>query len=559
MGSSLSDLMLACGVLNCPAWFSEVPLPHWPMPHQVDMMKKYPRFTRFGDFGEPGIGKTYPAMTHAVFMASIGNRVVFTTLPSLIPQLIAEFEVFFPGINNKLKIDHLDCSPAQKRKKEDDWEANGWPDILVMSYDIYRAYNDKHPTKNIGPNRWRLRNINALGTKDEFASPYFLEDGEPRFPKAQAYTPDGRQINMKRGTAKNDKQMLLRHREYNVLFFDEGDALCGLESILSESVAEMSYRLKDDVAIYILTGTPIPTKLHNAYGLIRLINPDAYMNKAAFIRQHCEMKEFRMPLPGGRTKTVKEICGYFNTDGIYEALWKNASRVQKRDVIDIPDPIISEHRVRLSGAHLKLYRNIINNRFAELGDTVLMPDNVSALRHMALQIISCPGKFDPAMAETNELAKATKELVGVLNPTAKRKLIIFAYYREAIEGLAAAYAERNVAVIYGGSTDRQGQLDKFQKDDSCDTIIIQWVSGGAGLNLQVASYIIFYECPTSPKAAKQAIARADRKGQMNIVNVYFMRVMGTLSDKNFKALLENEESNNRAIKDKHDLLFELLA
>ena len=162
MSSSLSDLMLACGVLNCPAWFSEVPLPHWPMPHQVDMMKKYPRFTRFGDFGEPGIGKTYPAMTHAVFMASIGNRVVFTTLPSLIPQLIAEFEVFFPGINNKLKIDHLDCSPAQKRKKEDDWEANGWPDILVMSYDIYRAYNDKHPTKNIGPNRWRLRDRKSV-------------------------------------------------------------------------------------------------------------------------------------------------------------------------------------------------------------------------------------------------------------------------------------------------------------------------------------------------------------------------------------------------------------
>lgn len=558
MASSLNDLMLACGVTNAPAWFAEVGLPHWPMPHQLDMMMKYPRFDRYGDFGEPGIGKTYPAMTHAVFMAAIGNRVVFTTLPSLIPQLIAEFEVFFPGINRRLKIDHLDCSPAHKKKKEADWEANGWPDILVMSYDIYRKYNDKHPYKNVGPNLWRLKDVNAAGTKAEFAHMFFNDEGEPKYPKAQAYTPAGQLINMKRGTIKNDKQMMLCHRDYNVLFFDEGDALCGLESILSESVAEMSMRLKDDVAIYIMTGTPVPTKLHNAYGLIRLINPDAYMNKAAFIRQHCELKEFRLPLPGGRSKTVKEICGYFATDGIYEALFKNASRVQKRDVINIPDPIISEHRVKLSGAHLKLYKNIINNQFAVLGDTVLMPDNVSALRHMALQIISCPGKFDPGMTETNELAKATRELVGVLNPSAKRKLIIFAYYREAIEGLAMQYADRNTAVIYGGSTDRQGELNKFQNDDTCDTIIIQWVSGGAGLNLQVASYIIFYECPTSPKAAKQAIARADRKGQVNIVNVYFMRVMGTLSDKNFKALLENEESNNRAIKDKHDLLFELL-
>lgn len=557
MASSLTDLMRTCGVTNSPAWFSQVGLPNWPMPHQLDMMMKYPRFDRYGDFGEPGIGKTYPAMTHAVFMASLGNKVVFVTLPSLIPQLVAEFETFFPGINKHLLIDHLNCSPARKKKKEEHWERTKWPDILVMSYDIYRKYNDKSATKNIGRNLWRLRDVDAKGEAGEFSTPYFNDEGEPWFPRAVAYTPDGRPINTKRGTANNPKQMMLMQRDYNVLFFDEGDALCGLTSIVSESVSEMSEALGDDVAIYILTGTPIPTKLHNAYGMIRLINPDAYLNQSEFVRRHCELKEFRIPLPQGRYKTIKEIVGYFDTDLIYEALFKNASRVQKRDVLTLPEPVISEFKVRLSGAHLKLYRNIINNRFAELGDRVLMPDNVSALRHMALQIISCPWQFDASMTE-NELTKATRELVQTLNPEPKRKLIIFAYYREAIEGLALQFADRNVAIVYGGVPDRQAQIDKFQSDDTCDTIIIQWVSGGAGLNLQVASYIIFYECPTSPKAAKQAIARADRKGQINMVNVYFMRVMGTLSDKNFKALLENEESNNRAIKDKHDLLHELL-
>ena len=37
-----------------------------------------------------------------------------------------------------------------------------------------------------------------------------------------------------------------------------------------------------------------------------------------------------------------------------------------------------------------------------------------------------------------------------------------------------------------------------------------------------------------------------------------MRVMGTLSNRNMKSLLKNEESNNRVIKDKKDLLHELL-
>lgn len=562
MGASLHDLMLTVGVGNHPEWFAEIPLPNWPMPHQLDTIKVYPWNDRYGDFSEPGTGKTYPAQVHAIMMAAMGNKVVFTTLPGLIPQFMEEFEIFFPGIGSKLKIEHMDCTATQKRKKEQVWDVEGWPDILVLSYDIYRLYNDKNPRKKIGNNHWKIRNINQLGTNLEFATSYFIEDGDnkgdPRFPKAQPYTRDGRQINVKNGTAKNPKQMLLKEHGYNVLFFDEGDALCGLDSILSESVAEMSMRLKDDVAIYVMTGTPIPTKLHNAYGLIRLINPAAYLNKASFLRQHCEHEEFEIPLPNGKSKKIKQIVGYFDTEKIYDSLWKNARRVQKRDVIPMPEPVISEVPVKLSGRHLKLYRQVIKDRFAVLGDLVLAPDNASALRHMALQLISCPTKFDPTLTECDELSKATGQLVDSINPGPKRKLIIFAFYRQAIEQLAMQFAHRKVAVVYGGIADRQAQVEKFQKDDECEVIVIQWVSGGAGLNLQVASYIIFYECPTSPKAAKQAIARADRNGQVNVVNVYFMRVRGTLSDKNFKALLANEESNNRAIKDKHDLLFELL-
>lgn len=567
MATSLHDLMLSVGVGNHPSWFRQIPLPFWPMQHQLDMIKKYPWNDRYGDFSEPGAGKTYPAQVHAIFMAAMGNKVVFTTLPGLIPQFMDEFETFFPGIGKHLKIEHLDCTADQKKKKERIWDIEGWPDILVLSYDIYRLYNDKNMVKKIGNNQWKIRNTNKLGTPEEFATSFFLEEdepgengrkkGEPRYPNAQPYTKDGRMIN-KSGKATNPKRLLLKQHGYNVLFFDEGDALCGMDSILSESVYEMAIQLKSEIALYVLTGTPIPTKLHNAYGLIRLINPEAYLNKAAFVRQHCELKEFGIPLAGGKVKKIKEIVGYFNTEKIYDSLWKNAHRVQKRDVIAMPEPIISEVPVTLSGRHLKLYRQIINDRFAVLGDAVLAPDNTSALRHMALQIISSPQKFDPTLTECDQLAKATGDLVESINPGPKRKLIIFAFYRQTIEGLAMQFAHRKVAVVYGGIDNRQQQIDKFLFDDECDTIVIQWVSGGAGLNLQVAGYIIFYECPTSPKAAKQAIARADRKGQQNIVNVYFMRVRGTLSDKNFKALLANEESNNRAIKDKHDLLFELL-
>lgn len=552
----LSDLMLSVGVLDAPGWFDQISLPFWPMPHQMDMVKTYPRNMRYLDAGEPGCGKTFPAQIHAVLMAALGNKVVFSMPPKLILQFYREFGTFFEGIHSKLKIAHMDVDAGGKKKLLADWEANGWPDILIISYGTFRLLNDIHKGKAIGQNLWKLRKLDSLGAPDEFAAPYFDAEGVAVAPKAQPYTKDGRRIG-KDGKAPNPYQLLLKRRGYHVMFFDEAHALCGMDSILSKSISDISEELGEEVAIYLMTGTPIPTHLHDVYGIMRLVNPGAYMGKASFLRQHCITKEFRITIPGKNTqKTISSIVEYIDTDRIYDNLWKNASRVQKRDVMKMPDPVISEVPVKLTGAHRKLYKEVIKNRFAILGENVLAPDNVMQLRHMALQLISCPEHY--GFSGENEVAKAAGDLVESIAPCPTRKLIIFAYYKSAMEGLTKQFAHYAPCVVFGETSDAQGQIDAFVNDPARCVLIINWIAGGAGLNLQVASHILFYECPTSPKDAKQAIARADRKGQLKTVNVYFLRVLDTLSDKNFKSLLKNEESNNRGIKDKHDLLHELM-
>lgn len=543
----LSDLLITAGVLNFPEWFSKVTLAHWPMPHQLETLKEYPRNLRFLDASDPGTGKTYPAQTHAILMAALGNKVVFTMPPKLIYQFYEELHDFFVGIGDHLRIEHLDVPAKRKLELIAEWDASSWPDILIMSYDIYRMLNDRSPMKAVGRNMWFL----------EDGRPYFISEGQPRVAGAQAYTKDGRQIN-RRGKASNRFQMKLKAAGYNVLFFDEAHALCGVESILSKSVKEMSDELGDEVAIYLMTGTPIPTHLHDVYGLIRLVNPAAYLNKAAFMRQHCETAT-RSIKNGDKSVKVVDVVGYFNTEKVYEKLYEVARRVQKRDVLHMPDPLISQIRVSLAGAHKRLYKKIINDRFAVLGDNVLAPDNQSALRHLALQLISCPDEFDPTgkIAQDNELSAACDEVLDSINP-GNHKVIIFAYYKRTIDFLAKRYAKWNPAVVYGESSSGRNEIDRFKKDPTCRIAVINWKSGGAGLNLQVAHHLMFYECPTSPGDAKQAIARSDRKGQENIVNVYFFRVMGTLLDRNFKNLLKNEQSNNRVIRDTKDLLYELL-
>ena len=544
--SNLNDLMLSLGVLNTPTWFDKVQLPNWPMPHQAETLKAYSRFFRYGDFSDPGTGKTYPAQAHAVLMAALGNKVVFAMPPKLIGQFEGELYDFFCGVQNHLRVGRLDELAAPKKLSQiQQWDATGWPDILLLSYDMYRFLNDRAPTKSIGRNLWRLQD----------GSPYWKEQDVPWVPNATPYTKDGREIS-KRGKASNPFCLKLLKVGYNVLFFDEAHALCGTESILSQSVKEMSDQLGDEIAIYLMTGTPVPTHLHDSYGIIRLINPQAYSSYAGFERRHCLTKLIPVRGKQGKQIKVKQIYGYQNTEAVHQAIYKNARRVQKRDVVPMPDPVVSQVRVRLAPRHKKLYDKIVQERFAVLGDRVLAPDSQSEVRALALQLISCPDEFDPTLSKDNEVAAACDALLDSIDPK-QHKVLIFAFHKSVIKFLAHRYAEWNPAVVYGESSG-SSDVEKFKKDPTCRVAIVNWVSGGAGLNLQMAHHVIFYECPTSPKDAKQGIARVDRKGQANIVNVYFLRVMGTFSDRNFKNLLKNEISNNEVVRDTRDLLHEFL-
>ena len=227
---------------------------------------------------------------------------------------------------------------------------------------------------------------------------------------------------------------------------------------------------------------------------------------SAFLRQHCVIQEMRIDT-GKREVMIPTIIDYFDTEKVYEALWKNAHRVQKRDVIDMPDPLISEVKVHLSKAHKAVYDKVINDRFAILGDKVLAPDNQSAVRHMGLRLISCPGEFDAKLAEQNELAKATIELVETISPAAGRKVVVFAYYKGALRQLQEMFKGYNPAVVYGDSADSKAEIDRFKNDPDCTMLLINWISGGAGLNLQIANFDLLIPALSSFRPSPASTAK----------------------------------------------------
>ena len=69
------------------------------------------------------------------------------------------------------------------------------------------------------------------------------------------------------------------------------------------------------------------------------------------------------------------------------------------------------------------------------------------------------------------------------------------------------------------SEERQFQVQKFQENQDVKIFFVSLKSGGVGLNLTSASYVLLLDPWWNPFAEKQAIARAHRIGQTNKVNV----------------------------------------
>ncbi len=83
------------------------------------------------------------------------------------------------------------------------------------------------------------------------------------------------------------------------------------------------------------------------------------------------------------------------------------------------------------------------------------------------------------------------------------------------------------ARVWGGQRDQLGQLRKFREDPECRVLVINSKSGSASLNLQFASYLVFFEQPTSAIDRQQAEGRVWRSGQTRCVMIYDLFVNGT--------------------------------
>jgi SNF2 family DNA or RNA helicase len=103
-----------------------------------------------------------------------------------------------------------------------------------------------------------------------------------------------------------------------------------------------------------------------------------------------------------------------------------------------------------------------------------------------------------------------------------RRVVVFSYFRDVLEQVAAAMPGRVFGPLTGSVTPikRQEMVDQFSKAGHGAVLVAQIVAGGVGLNIQAASVVVLCEPQLKPTMEWQAIARARRMGQLESVQVH---------------------------------------
>jgi SNF2 family DNA or RNA helicase len=498
MSISFEELMLQSGIpeaQNIP-WAGQLKLPDHivPFPHQISGTNLLcGDFERCALYDQTGTGKTLPIQSAALYRVGSGHKVVGLMPPSLLTQFYCSFHDTFIGLSEFVKVEIFKGTTGQRKKMVERWDQTGLPDILLMTYGLFR--------------------------------------GSGKFPGASA---------------------MLKSFGYNLLICDEAQALRTSSSAIHKKVYNYVGGKKDDAGkfgLILSTGTPSHTHLEQNYGLIRLVTPRAYGSKSEYERLHVIRNH------GSPFKEITGYDNYdVMTMNLYARARRVEKKDVAKDM---PDKLHTIIPVTLSTAHMNLYNQLLNERMLELDGKFIDAVQDQALRQIALRLVSCPQDFSDSKItnemeasllgwlDTIDLQR-TKVLVFIhFNDTASRLMELLAEYRPALINGMVTNKDKPIHRFLHEETCRIMIAHPLS------------AGAGLNLQSVCSDVMFYEcpDSPGDLVQAEDRVHRIT--GTKDTVNVYFLSAENTWAAKKIRQVYVKDEIINRVVGDKVALLHDL--
>ena len=209
-------------------------------------------------------------------------------------------------------------------------------------------------------------------------------------------------------------------------------------------------------------------------------------------------------------------------------------RRRKKEVMpELPPKIYEPIELELDEEQDVAYRQAEAGISSEFEEVLARGEKITRQHIFAkLTILKQICNFAPRKStspKTDSLKERIEEIVESGN-----KVIIFSQYvNEGVSKLEKILEPYGVAKIVGGQTDavRRNEIEKFKKRKDVPVLIASVRSGGEGLNLTEASYVVHFDHWWNPAVMWQAEDRVHRRGQTKGVNIYSYWMKDTIDDR----------------------------
>jgi len=284
--------------------------------------------------------------------------------------------------------------------------------------------------------------------------------------------------------------------------------------------AQASYRL-------LLTGTVITNRALDVFSQYKFLNPAIFGNSFyAFRNRYFDMVGY-----GNHTPVLKKSMA----DELMKRLHCIAFRATKAECLDLPEITDIVRTVELEPAAMRVYRDLVKESYAELGEKEITAANILT---RLLRLSQLTGGFvgdDEGGIPQNISQAKLNALADILDEAIQegKKLVIIARFVAEINAILKLLEKQGIgySLIMGGVTDREEQVTRFQNDPTVQVFVGQIATAGLGITLTAASTLVFYSTDYSMSNHEQARARIHRVGQHENCTYIYLAAKDTVDEK----------------------------
>ncbi|OHT14118.1 SNF2 family N-terminal domain containing protein [Tritrichomonas foetus] len=344
---------------------------------------------------------------------------------------------------------------------------------------------------------------------------------------------------------------LFKSRTFTYCVLDEGHIIKNKSSKTAEAVTQLraDHRL-------ILSGTPIQNNVAELWSLMDFLMP-GYLGTQKVFQQKYESSIKKMFKPeASEAETEKgQQCLQLLHCQVLPFIMRRL-----RDVVleELPPRIVYDEVFQMTDKQREVYNRLLGHG-ETLNDISDVDEHIFTKLKKERQLCIHPCLVDPSIPEEIEYSAKMKELRKVLltqlglgggKDMMRNRALLFAQSSQTLDKVRDIVLSKIQGLTYDffdgrvNEKDRPLVLERFNREDGPDLLLLTTSIGGLGLNLQVANNVIFMENSWNFTEDDQAMARAHRMGQRRTVTVFNLITSGTIESR----IIEKQQMKRKMVK-----------